>query len=64
MSVPELQPDILRERLRAWRRELAKAQGMPPYVILHDATIDAASHMVASLAFFMCPHPAWRQARE
>jgi ATP-dependent DNA helicase RecQ len=27
--------------LRAWRRELAKAQGMPPYVILHDATIDA-----------------------
>jgi ATP-dependent DNA helicase RecQ len=33
--------DDLRERLRAWRRELAKLQGMPPYVILHDATIDA-----------------------
>jgi len=33
--------DDLRERLRTWRRELAKSQGMPPYVILHDATIDA-----------------------
>jgi ATP-dependent DNA helicase RecQ len=41
VSAPESQPDSLRERLRAWRRELAKAQGMPPYVILHDATIDA-----------------------
>ncbi len=33
--------DALREKLRAWRRDLAKPQGMPPYVILHDATIDA-----------------------
>ena len=41
VSAPESPPDALRERLRAWRRELAKAQGMPPYVILHDATIDA-----------------------
>ncbi len=41
VSAPESPPDALRERLRAWRREFAKAQGMPPYVILHDATVDA-----------------------
>jgi ATP-dependent DNA helicase RecQ len=27
------------ERLRAWRTAVAKAQGMPPYVIFHDATL-------------------------
>ena len=33
--------ESLRERLRAWRRELAKQQALPAYVILHDATLDA-----------------------
>src|SRR5208282_4589963 len=27
------------ERLRAWRTVTAKEQGMPPYVIFHDATL-------------------------
>jgi ATP-dependent DNA helicase RecQ len=27
------------ERLRAWRTTVAKEQGMPPYVIFHDATL-------------------------
>jgi ATP-dependent DNA helicase RecQ len=27
------------ERLRAWRTGVAKEQGMPPYVIFHDATL-------------------------
>jgi ATP-dependent DNA helicase RecQ len=27
------------ERLRAWRTSVAKAQGVPPYVIFHDATL-------------------------
>ena len=27
------------ERLRAWRTSVAKEQGMPPYVIFHDATL-------------------------
>ena len=31
----------LRERLRAWRRDLAKQQAVPAYVILHDATLEA-----------------------
>ncbi len=29
------------EALRAWRREAAAAQGVPPYVIFHDATLAA-----------------------
>ena len=29
------------DALRARRRELAKAQGVPPYVIFHDATLEA-----------------------
>ncbi len=31
--------DSLFERLRALRRELAKAAGVPPYVVFHDATL-------------------------
>ena len=29
----------LYEALRAWRRETAAAQGVPPYVIFHDKTL-------------------------
>ncbi|HSH68480.1 MAG TPA: HRDC domain-containing protein, partial [Deferrisomatales bacterium] len=29
------------ERLRELRLELARAQGVPPYVIFHDATLQA-----------------------
>lgn len=28
-------------RLKEWRRRLARASGVPPYVLLHDATVDA-----------------------
>ncbi len=31
--------DPLFEALRAWRRDRAKEQGVPPYVIFHDATL-------------------------
>jgi len=31
--------------LKAWRSELAKAQRVPAYVILHDATLDALCRM-------------------
>jgi ATP-dependent DNA helicase RecQ len=34
-------PPELWERLRALRLELARAQGVPPYVIFHDATLHA-----------------------
>ena len=37
----ELPPEAeaLFERLRAWRAAVAKEQGMPAYVIFHDATL-------------------------
>ena len=39
------------ERLRAWRTATAKEQGMPPYVIFHDATLrQIAAQRPASLA--------------
>ncbi|HVL55281.1 MAG TPA: DNA helicase RecQ [Burkholderiaceae bacterium] len=38
------------ERLRAWRAETARAAGVPPYVIFHDATLaDIARRGPASL---------------
>ncbi len=36
LSAPE---QALWERLRAWRSELARARGIPAYVILHDTTL-------------------------
>ena len=33
--------DALAERLRDWRRRLARASGVPPFVLLHDATVQA-----------------------
>ncbi len=39
------------ERLRAWRGATAKEQGVPAYVIFHDATLrEIATHRPASLA--------------
>jgi ATP-dependent DNA helicase RecQ len=39
------------EKLRAWRAATAKEQGVPAYVIFHDATLrEIASARPASLA--------------
>ncbi len=39
------------EALRAWRRDTAKAAGVPPYVVFHDATLrEVAARRPASLA--------------
>jgi ATP-dependent DNA helicase RecQ len=36
-----IEPDAdLREYMREWRRNTAKDQGMPAYVVLHDTTLD------------------------
>jgi ATP-dependent DNA helicase RecQ len=32
------------EALRAWRRDRAAEQGLPPYVIFHDTTLAAIAH--------------------
>jgi ATP-dependent DNA helicase RecQ len=43
--------DPLFEALRACRRELARAAGVPPYVIFHDSTLREMAHLKpASLA--------------
>jgi ATP-dependent DNA helicase RecQ len=39
------------EALRAWRRAIAAAQGVPPYVIFHDRTLaEIAARRPATLA--------------
>jgi ATP-dependent DNA helicase RecQ len=50
---PALAPEAapLFERLRAWRGAAAKEQGVPAYVIFHDATLrEIASRRPTSLA--------------
>ncbi len=34
-------PKDLREYLREWRRDMAKKQGMPAFIVMHDTTLDA-----------------------
>jgi len=43
--------DPLFEALREWRRDRAKEQGVPPYVIFHDSTLrEVAARKPASLS--------------
>ena len=44
----EFPHDPLFEALRAWRRDRAKEQGVPPYVIFHDATLRAVAALKPS----------------
>jgi ATP-dependent DNA helicase RecQ len=44
-SRPEVEPAVepdseLRDYLREWRRSMAKEQGMPAYVVLHDTSLE------------------------
>ena len=39
----DLPHDPLFEALRAWRRDRAREQGVPPYVIFHDSTLRAVA---------------------
>ena len=63
VAVPGVEPPAIRtggaaaadagliERLRGWRRERSRSDGVPAYVVLHDATIDElAAARPASLA--------------
>ena len=40
-SAPAAADAALFERLRAWRAGVAKEHGVPPYVVFHDATLNA-----------------------
>lgn len=33
------------DKLREWRRKLAEAQGVPPYVIFHDSTLSELARL-------------------
>ena len=47
----DLPHDPLFEALRGWRRERAKEQGVPPYVIFHDSTLrEVAARKPTSLS--------------
>ena len=37
--MPDHRASILFERLRACRREIARSQGVPAYVVFHDRTL-------------------------
>jgi ATP-dependent DNA helicase RecQ len=50
LTIP-LENQMLFEALRAWRKEQAQAQHVPPYVIFHDATLaEIAAARPATLA--------------
>jgi ATP-dependent DNA helicase RecQ len=42
----DLPHDPLFDALREWRRERAKEQGVPPYVIFHDSTLRAVAAVI------------------
>ncbi|MCJ8191097.1 DNA helicase RecQ [Sphingomicrobium aestuariivivum] len=44
-SAADYPPDPLFDALREWRREEAKSQGVPPYVIFHDSTLRQVAAM-------------------
>jgi ATP-dependent DNA helicase RecQ len=51
MAAADLSPEAAEvfERLRAWRGEVAKEQGVPAYVVFHDATLrEIATRLPAS----------------
>jgi ATP-dependent DNA helicase RecQ len=39
--MPDAEAEMLFQRLRQWRLQAARVQGVPPYVIFHDATLQA-----------------------
>jgi ATP-dependent DNA helicase RecQ len=49
-SVPAEADPAVFQALRAWRLEVARAQGVPPYVVFHDSTlVEIASRKPASI---------------
>ena len=43
ITIDDPEIEALFQRLRQWRMETARAQGVPPYVIFHDATLLAVA---------------------
>lgn len=45
LTAPEEEGGALADALRAWRKERAKADGMPAYVVMHDRTLDSIAEL-------------------
>jgi ATP-dependent DNA helicase RecQ len=54
MEVAAAVNPAMRDALKTWRRELAKEMGMPPYIILHDSTLDAICRRAPSTIEELC----------
>ncbi|MBZ5604236.1 MAG: RecQ family ATP-dependent DNA helicase [Acidobacteriia bacterium] len=52
-----------REALREWRRAMAKEMGMPPYVVMHDSTLDAICRRSPSNIEQLCEVPGIGEKR-
>jgi ATP-dependent DNA helicase RecQ len=48
LPVPELRRPGLNDHMREWRRTVAKGNGVPAYVILHDSTLEEICRRVPS----------------
>ncbi len=48
---------VLRDALKAWRRDVAKEIAMPPYIILHDSTLDAICRRAPKTIEELCEVP-------
>ncbi len=57
-AIPEspVNPEM-RDALKTWRREMAKEIGMPPYIILHDSTLDAICRRAPKTIAELCEVP-------
>ncbi|MEN3972504.1 DNA helicase RecQ [Sphingomicrobium sp. XHP0235] len=42
-AAEDFPPDPVFDALREWRRDVAKEQGVPPYVVFHDSTLRAVA---------------------
>ena len=53
----------IRDALKEWRREMAKEMGMPPYVVMHDSTLDAICMRLPATIAELCEVPGIGEKR-
>lgn len=53
----------IRDALREWRRSMAKEMGMPPYVVMHDSTLDAICRRAPRTIAELCEVPGIGEKR-
>ena len=53
----------VRQSLKAWRTSMAKEMGMPPYVVMHDSTLDAICRRAPATIAELCEVPGIGEKR-